>query len=661
MHELNTRINVPQSFSQFQTPDFSQSMSLYNQQILQPPPALENLNYYQPQLSLFQTTAVPQLQTDQIKPTIDVSQIKPHNNLITNSSSLYTTAETEKDLVQTQPSLNLPQIAQTRSNGFNKIKSEISDVNSFLSFPTQPKLHVKSETLTQNQNAVYQKQKKPSKKTIPKQVDQIIRTSSQAISINGNSALVCKPIMKSESANSKNTAIKYEYNFNNLIKNINLHEGDSSHQLVNKASHIIHSSHKLLNITEKILPKIQNICQNFQYTTNRIVKTLEQKLQKVQMKKEQMDESFNELESQNEIHSYVMKQLGNLSLMEQEINKNISMVSPLLENQVTQINFRSDLSIFMEDVSLLQTEYTKYDELIQKIDNDMLALKRKDQPYADIIEFKTLKENGETKVQKKTICSIDKIPQFVFVHQDRIIIDSEIYNIQEMNKIQDLPTDITSGCVIDNQNVLFGFASYGIVGLASWSGLQYSKILKNHPASSGGKNKFNKVRLMRKNPFCIDDMPEISMIESSGILRMMKINLGQFKQSSNRKLCNKVCDYAFVNDHLMIALISSEEIALIDYQQAVIIKQFQNRFANGAVIPHQFTTGLMQIIVRQSKDKKQLCIVDIEGQGFQGSNENIEQLSLVSQIWDTDICAQETVMIMMNPSGEIEIRRLIVE
>ncbi|CDW89863.1 UNKNOWN [Stylonychia lemnae] len=362
--------------------------------------------------------------------------------------------------------------------------------------------------------------------------------------------------------------------------NLNL---DFTQQLVIKAQNTIKASQAMLQKSEKVLPKVKDVADNIQTTSSKIIRALEQKLQKLSLKNEQADPTYQSV--LNEVKIYATQQLQQFEQMEKPFN--------------------------------LQIEQVQYESIFRKLEEQIIALKVKDQDIIDILKF-TLSHN---EVKTSRVCAIQCNPQYIVCQQDRLIYDNMVVDLKSQNLIQNFEEVYQDAFIMDDQQLLLSADRYAKLVQVKWDGSQYQKVCSGIPFNYGGSGKLASVYMIKRSPF-INDPSCLFLSYKRGTIFKLQLNYKQFSQSARTKIysCGLIKDYQFIDDSRMI-VISDKEAALVDYNTQQVIKSIRLINEESFGIPKQFDIHIMPVILQSQIDRNgqnQIVIKDVMQQGYNG-------------------------------------------
>ncbi|KEJ83132.1 hypothetical protein OXYTRIMIC_118 [Oxytricha trifallax] len=390
--------------------------------------------------------------------------------------------------------------------------------------------------------------------------------------------------------------------------------------LVGKAQNLLLRSNTVLQNFEKIHPQVKIFHHRAQNTTKRVVAYLEQKLCKVESNQNESD-----------LPQFINNQLNALNQLEQQVLFYETHINQLVTHKMNEIQLSNHVDLVETSQQNLQALQHIYEKLVKQLNDDIIALKRVNEDKIDIIKLESV---NQSQIIAKVILSLENIPNFIMIDQDRLIADSIVFSMSQFIQIQMLENNPVYGCIAGDGLIILGFDKYCGVEILKFHGGLYQLQHQGKTLSSGGTQLKNYFTLMKTNPFKPFSLEEpiIYATNKSQVLQKIHLDFAQMPSSQKLKLGTKTQDFKFLDLQHILSWFANEYL-VINYETGQTLQSFKIRGDIGLIPEYVRAVDTTPILISYDVKTNTAHIQDIMKMGFKGQSQlSIKPLSVIGQI-----------------------------
>ncbi|KEJ82721.1 hypothetical protein OXYTRIMIC_726 [Oxytricha trifallax] len=461
------------------------------------------------------------------------------------------------------------------------------------------------------------------------------------------------------------------------MESINQNQNHNSQtvQFVQKAQKLITTSKQMLEKAEKLMPFLKKNANEAQNSAQKLMRALEQKLNKLSIKTEQSmkQERFLDTQSQVEqinieIFQFCERQSQILQELEMDQINQIQVINQILERKPRKLEFQNELNLIVESIGF-QTLENQYERLVTQLDNNMLVLKQKGQDIIDLIQIDVQNQNFNH------ITSIQSLPNFIFNCGNTYILENLYFNLQNTQEIYQFQhSDILGGCSLGDYFIMLGHETYAKISLHKYNGSQFTEVGIIKPFVMGGGGKQRKITQLKKNKFAYDKIQVFINYNNQG-LKIVDVNVNGFKDSTFQSLVVKMDTYEILDDHLVLTR-NHFDFTLCNYQDltqlCTVTSRDQIVMSNCLLIPDQFNEQFLPIIFANDCQTLQIKTVDVMQQGYVGMQQNAQNNQAYQMLVKVEGDRQfeeideydsktDTLIVALNQNLQVEIIKVTID
>eukprot|EP00347_Sterkiella_histriomuscorum_P012326 403369022 len=299
---------------------------------------------------------------------------------------------------------------------------------------------------------------------------------------------------------------------------------------------------------------------------------------------------------------------------EEQVKDILNSMTHIQQLKVETFSVSSKIDVMLRSFELERESQHVHTKILNYLTPSTVVLQN--HQITEIVKFE---QDQKGKFQMRTLCDIQSVVNTVLIHQDRVFMDNDVYDIKSYSHIQSIePEDVTGRLTLNEEYVLQGHQHYGSFQILKWNGQTYHTI-------SVGRINFQKAEFIQKpshffqhSPY--EDKPlTVYYLFGNTCLNQAEIDLERVTNSNRRVLFRKskndpIYDYKFLDYRSIMTMNqTSFHIVHIDTLQYLQHIKLNNGPQHIMIIPKSFRQREFPIILKQGEDNE-LQIIEVRNE-----------------------------------------------